>query len=116
MELSVLASQVNHVKIGLSLTVVAAVSRNGLTNLLVLEAEEKDLFHERQLGLLAPFRALADVSRVKCNLVTILAALVACFGGAVLEVVGGVVAVDAVAALALCRGCSASAAPASSEA
>lgn len=45
--------------------------------LLILEAEEQDLFHHGQLGLLASLGALADVSRIKGNLVAILAALVA---------------------------------------
>lgn len=41
------------------------------THLFVLEPHENHLFHQCQLGLFAPFGALANVSRVECDLVAI---------------------------------------------
>lgn len=52
-------------------------------HLFILQAHEDNLLHERQLGLFAPFRILANVARVECDLVAVLGALVGCFGGAV---------------------------------
>jgi hypothetical protein len=61
-----------------------------VTNLLVLEAQQQDLLHHGQLGLLAALGALTDVSRVVGDLVAVLAALVARLGGAVPHIVGRV--------------------------
>lgn len=76
--------------------------RRWATDLFVLETEQEDLLHQRELGLLAPLGALADVAWVKGDLVAVLAALVARLGGAVAGVgcagsIGGAVAAVAVA-------------------
>lgn len=44
--------------------------------LLILKAQQENLFHHSQLRLFTPLRALIHVPRVKRNLVSILAALV----------------------------------------
>lgn len=54
-------------------------SQSKTAHLLVLESHKNHLLHERQLWLLAPFRILADVSRVEHYLVAILGILVGGF-------------------------------------
>jgi hypothetical protein len=49
------------------------------TYLFVLQTHEDNLLHESQLRLFTPFRALADIPWVECDLVPILGALVRCF-------------------------------------
>lgn len=88
--------------------------RGRRTNLLVLEPEQENLLHQRQLWLLAALCALADVSRVECDLVAVFVALVARLRG-IVEVARGVVSLDAtIAALAL-GSSAAAAAPASGQ-
>ena len=52
------------------------------THLLVFQSNQEDLLHERQLGLLIPLLALADVSWIKGYLMTILTAAIRRFGTA----------------------------------
>ncbi len=59
------------------------------THLLVLEAHEDDLLHERQLGLLAALGIFTNIPRVEGNLVAVLRALVGCFRRAVAVVSWG---------------------------
>lgn len=91
--------------------------RRWATDLFVLETEQEDLLHQCELGLLAPLGALADVARVKGDLVAVLAALVARLGGAVAGVgcagsIGGAVAAVAVAAAVIAGASASSRAPA----
>lgn len=75
------------------------------TNLFVLKSQQQDFLHQGEFGLLASLGALANVPGVEGDLVAIFAALVTRLGLGVLEVAGGVGAVDAtVAALGLCGG------------
>lgn len=69
--------------------------------LFVLEAKQQHLLHHGQLGLLAPLSGLANVSRVKRNLVAVLAALVARLWAVVSNISGRIGSRDAIAALAL---------------
>lgn len=69
--------------------------------LFVLEAKQQYLLHHGQLGLLAPLSGLANVSRVKGNLVAVLAALVARLRAVVPNISGRIGSRDTVAALAL---------------
>lgn len=68
--------------------------------LFVLEAEEQDLLHHGQLGLFASLCALAKISRVKGNLVAILAVFVARLGAGILDVGGRVGSGRGIAGLA----------------
>lgn len=54
-----------------------------VTNLFIFEPHQQDLLHESQLGLLISLRALADIPRIECDLMSILGILIAGFGRAV---------------------------------
>ena len=85
----------------------AAGRRRGeeATNLFVFETQQQDLLHQGELGLLAPLCILTDVAGVEGDLVAVFAALVAGLRGAVLEVAGGIGAVDGAAVAGLCIAC-----------
>jgi hypothetical protein len=79
------------------------------SHLLIFESQKQDFLHHGQLGLLAALSALADIPRVECNLVAILAVLVACLGAAVSDIVGGIGLGGGVAAFAFGVGSASSA-------